>query len=174
MLKQRWLWVAFVMGMALMVMVLGACVEVGRGEVDGMTGASWKATSTPAEMAAADAQLREAGVKKLTAEVLLREMQSAEPPIVVNVLDAASYKKIHIKGSVSMPYKEMDGLAPKLLPEKEARIVVYCGSYHCHVSVKAARRLKELGYSAVREYRGGIKEWWEKGLPVAGSMASRK
>jgi rhodanese-related sulfurtransferase len=30
----------------------------------------------------------------------------------------------------------------------------------------------ELGYKNVHDYRGGIKEWHEAGLPVEGELAS--
>ena len=171
MLRGTGTWAAMVVAVGLM-MLAGGCVEGGGRQVDGVTGASWQAEATPEEMAAADAQLRAMGVKKLTAEALLGEMGSEGSPVVVNVLDAVSYGKMHIKGSINMPYRELDGLAAKLLPDKGVKVVVYCGSYHCELSVKAARRLKELGYVDVREYRGGIKEWWQKGFPVGGSAAA--
>jgi rhodanese-related sulfurtransferase len=33
---------------------------------------------------------------------------------------------------------------------------------------------EELGYRNVQDYRGGVAEWAEAGLPVAGSEAGQK
>ncbi len=59
----------------------------------------------------------------------------------------------------------MDRLAPRLLPDVEAEIVVYC-SGTCQNSEVAARRLEDLGYRRVGVYPGGKEDWVEHGFPV--------
>ncbi len=60
----------------------------------------------------------------------------------------------------------MDELAPKLLPDNDAQIVVYCANGPCQNSGIAARRLEQLGYTSVRDYHEGKAEWVEAGLPI--------
>jgi rhodanese-related sulfurtransferase len=64
-----------------------------------------------------------------------------------------------------MPHDEVDAIAPRLLPDKAAAIVLYCASDTCENSHIAARRLGELGYTDVRVYAGGKKDWEGAGLP---------
>jgi len=45
-------------------------------------------------------------------------------------------------------------------------IVVYCANAACQNSHLAAVRLKQLGYTAVRVYAEGKKDWIGAGLPV--------
>lgn len=46
---------------------------------------------------------------------------------VVDVLPGVSFEDGHIPGSVSLPLSEIPVRASEVLPEKHARIVVYCG-----------------------------------------------
>ena len=59
----------------------------------------------------------------------------------------------------------MDRLAATLLPDRQAPIVVYCTGTGTS-SDAVARRLEELGYTAVAVYAGGKEDWVEHGLPV--------
>jgi len=108
------------------------------------------------------------GATFLTAAGLNEKIKSGQPPVIINVLPVASYTSSRIKGSINIPYKEVGALAPKVLPDKNAEVVVYCGSYQCGASIQAAKTLKELGYTNVYDYKGGLKEWTERGLPLEG------
>jgi rhodanese-related sulfurtransferase len=57
-------------------------------------------------------------------------------------------------------------LAPTVLPDKGAEIVVYCASKTCQNSRIAANRLAQLGYTNVSVYPGGKREWQDAGHPV--------
>ena len=88
--------------------------------------------------------------------------------VVVNVLAPEAYRRIHIKGSISIPRMELEAGAWKRLdPKKET--VVYCSSYDCQASREAAKLLESKGMD-VGAYEGGIKEWAEAGLPTEGAM----
>src|SRR5258708_6313643 len=55
-------------------------------------------------------------------------------------------------------------LARKLLPNRNAEIVVYCANRQCQNSHIAAHRLSVLGYTDVAVYPGGKQDWDEAGL----------
>ena len=60
----------------------------------------------------------------------------------------------------------MRDLAPRLLPDKDAAIVVYCANDPCPNSGIAAHVLGKLGYTNVRDYEGGKQDWRDAGLPL--------
>ena len=84
---------------------------------------------------------------------------------VVEALGPAFFADAHLPGAVNIPPDRVDVLAPRLLPERDELVVVYC-SGTCTNSDSTARRLASLGYSRVRVYDGGKEDWIEAGLPV--------
>jgi PQQ-dependent catabolism-associated CXXCW motif protein len=50
--------------------------------------------------------------------------------------------------------------------DKQAKLVFYCASVICWSSFNAALRAVNLGYRNVHWYRGGLKAWYEAGLPT--------
>lgn len=92
--------------------------------------------------------------------------------VVVNVLKKEAYDKIRIKGSLSIPRKELElGRWQEL--DKQKEIVVHCSSYECTASRMAADFLESKGFR-VKAYEGGMKEWAEADLPVEGSLSARQ
>ena len=85
---------------------------------------------------------------------------------IVDVLPPESYASAHIPGALSMPLELVASLAPKLLPDRAAEIVVYCGNLTCDRSVQALHQLQGLGYTNVRDYRAGIADWVDSGEPT--------
>jgi PQQ-dependent catabolism-associated CXXCW motif protein len=45
-------------------------------------------------------------------------------------------------------------------------LVFYCLDARCWLSYNAALRARQLGYTDVYWYRGGIYSWWQAGLPI--------
>ncbi len=84
---------------------------------------------------------------------------------LIEVLPAQEYETEHLPGAINIPPHEVDRLAPRLLPDLDAEIVVYC-SGACRNSEAAASRLEQLGYRRVLHYPGGKEDWIEHGLPV--------
>jgi rhodanese-related sulfurtransferase len=101
----------------------------------------------------------------ITRETLIAWLRSPAPPVLVEALGAAFYADAHLPGAINIPAGEVDRLAPRLLPDARAEIVVYCsGSSACADAL--ARRLEEHGYASVAVYEGGKEDWVEYGLPV--------
>ena len=102
---------------------------------------------------------------EISRDELHRELTAAAAPTLVEALGAAFFSDAHLPGAINIPPDQVDRLAPTLLPDINAPIVVYC-SGTCENSEIAARRLEELGYASVRVYLGGKEDWVEHGLPV--------
>ena len=81
---------------------------------------------------------------------------------LVNVLEQEYDHLGMIRGSKRIPLSQLEARMGELEPGKE--VVVYCASYDCDASRKAAALLEANGYN-VHAYEGGIREWTEAGLP---------
>jgi rhodanese-related sulfurtransferase len=46
-----------------------------------------------------------------------------------------------------------------VIPNKNTEVVVYCASFDCNASEKAAKKLTELGYTNVIDFSGGKADW---------------
>ena len=46
---------------------------------------------------------------------------------VVDVLPRASFAARHLPGALSIPLEELDREAPRLLPDRDVEVAVYCG-----------------------------------------------
>ncbi|HRU06335.1 MAG TPA: rhodanese-like domain-containing protein [Candidatus Brocadiia bacterium] len=124
-----------------------------------------------AEEKDAQSKLEAQGIGFVSGGQLSALVRSGQPPIIVDVLPRESYVASHVKGAINIPVAEIKTLAPKVLPDKTATIVVYCGSFKCGASVKAAQALKELGYTNVLDFKGGLAGWTEAKLPLGGTQA---
>ncbi len=81
----------------------------------------------------------------------------------VTLIDAngtRSYQRAHIPGAIDFAAAQKAGtLAEQLPAEKDALIVAYCGGPGCKAYTKASARARELGYTNVKHYPGGISGW---------------
>ena len=102
---------------------------------------------------------------EISRDELHRTLTGDTAPTLVEALGAAFFADAHLPGAINIPPDQVDRLAPRLLPDVEAPIVVYC-SGTCQNSEIVARLLEELGYASVRIYLGGKEDWVEHGLPV--------
>ena len=86
---------------------------------------------------------------------------------IINVLDKDAYDDCHIKGSINIPFEELESEAEKL--NKNATTVVYCSNYQCAASKMAASMLKNKNFQIVYAYEAGMADWYQNGLPVVGA-----
>ena len=96
---------------------------------------------------------------------LQAKLGSSAPPVLVEALGSAYFADAHLPGAINIPPDQVDRLAPRLLPDLDTEIVVYC-SATCRNSEAAARRLEDLGYRRVFVYPDGKEDWIEHSLPV--------
>lgn len=104
-------------------------------------------------------------IKQIRAEDLLKKIENSENFKLVDVLLPSGYEKWHIPGAINIEIDELENLALKML-DKYDEIIVYCASFECQSSTRAAKILKTLGFTNVSEYKGGKKEWMEKNYPI--------
>lgn len=57
---------------------------------------------------------------------LRAKMQRGDTFVLVEALAEHAYRKGHLPGAMNLPRSKVDALAPSLLPDKGAEIIVYC------------------------------------------------
>jgi rhodanese-related sulfurtransferase len=105
-------------------------------------------------------------VSTITRDELKARLDRKKKLVLVEALPERYYLDKHLPGAINIPHDQVDALAPALLPDKSAQIVVYCANGPCRNSGLAAQRLVELGYTDVCDYHEGKQDWIEAGLPV--------
>ena len=87
--------------------------------------------------------------------------------IFVDARHSYDYRLGHIKGAINLPLNEFEANRNILggLPT-DRLLVVYCDGAECNSSINLAVRLDSAGYSAVKIFFGGWKEWEAAGGPV--------
>lgn len=80
------------------------------------------------------------------------------------------YKLGHIRGAMNLPLKEF-GEKQELLPTmpKDKLLIVYCDGAECNSSIELSSKLFQSGYSNVKIFFGGWREWEAAGLPMVHS-----
>jgi rhodanese-related sulfurtransferase len=110
----------------------------------------------------------------ITREKLKAKMDRGDRLTIVEVLPVQYYRHTHLPGAINLPPEEFGKLAPQLLPDKNAAIVVYCTDADCKLAPEAAAELEAQGYTNVSEYPGGKADWVEAGLPTEGAARVHK
>ncbi len=67
-------------------------------------------------------------VKTISRDDLREKIDRGDKFLLVETLPRITYAHAHLPGAINLPPDEIAQLAPQLLPEKNADIVVYCGS----------------------------------------------
>jgi len=94
--------------------------------------------------------------QKISANDAKQIMDSGEEYILLDVRTEEEFAEGHIKGAILIPDYELADRAETELPNKDARILIYCRSGRR--SANAANALIELGYTNVYDF-GGIIDW---------------
>ena len=108
----------------------------------------------------------------LITRVELEALVDTGAVVLVDALPMSYFDQAHLPGAVNLTEDQVDAQASLVLPDKDATIVTYCSNETCGNSQAVARRLENLGYSAVRKYREGIQDWVAAGNPVESTTSA--
>lgn len=106
----------------------------------------------------------------ITREQLVAKIDRGDDFVLVEALSQKHYESSHLPRAINLPYEFIDE-AEKVLPDKNAEIVVYCMNPGCVASAEEARELEEMGYRRVLHYAAGKQDWIRAGLPIEGRRA---
>jgi rhodanese-related sulfurtransferase len=65
-------------------------------------------------------------VANISAEELQAKIDGGDPFILLEVLAPQYYRHSHLPGALNLPPGKVGEMAPNLLPDKNAEIVLYC------------------------------------------------
>ena len=117
---------------------------------------------------------RYVAVETISREELKEKMDRGDDFVLVDTMAEMYYRHSHLPGAINVPVDELRELAPELLPDKQAEIIVYCMDPPCQASEEAASELEAMGYGNVRDYVGGKQDWIEHALPAEGRYYERR
>ena len=83
-------------------------------------------------------------------------MTQSKDIIILDVRTEEEFNEGYIENAILLPYTDIPFQAKKVLPDKEATILIYCRSGRR--SAIAAKNLVELGYTNIYDF-GGIIDW---------------
>lgn len=102
---------------------------------------------------------------KISREDLKAMMDRGDPFMLIDARKHEAYGAEHLPGAVSIPSDRVGGQALEGLAKTDV-IVTYCSSFACEASGVAAEKLRRYGFTDVREFSGGLKDWKEAGYPT--------
>ena len=111
-------------------------------------------------------QGRVKGAKTISALEMPR-LQRNDNCVVIDVNPGKDFAVSHIPNSVNFPVDDLTAENKSLLKHKDDAAVLVCqsGSH----SIKAAKKLIDLGFSDVTILNGGLMSWTKENLPTTSS-----
>ncbi|HEY0766178.1 MAG TPA: rhodanese-like domain-containing protein [Pyrinomonadaceae bacterium] len=65
-------------------------------------------------------------VATISRDELKQKIDRRDHFLLVETLPSTAYHHAHLPGAINLPPDQIDQLAPQLLPDKQADVVVYC------------------------------------------------
>jgi len=96
-------------------------------------------------------------------------LKENETIAVIDLRDAADYRKGHVPGAINLPREKWNTLTGL---RKDALNVLYCYTQQCHLATTAAVEFAGKGYS-VMEMQGGFEAWKEHDLEIESEISDR-
>ena len=117
----------------------------------------------PSAVAEVTRRYYSADVPSITLNVLGEEMQTSNPPLLLDVRREIDFQYGSIPQAVSLPINSSLPDRQQTLKgiQKSQRILLFCQSQYCGYASEMARFLKFNGYENIAVYRGGYREWSE-------------
>ena len=104
-------------------------------------------------------------VKETNVADVKRRMDAGERFFLVDVREDNEWANGHIPGAIHLGKGIIERDIEKQVPDTSSKLILYCGGGFR--SALAADNLQKMGYTNVISMDGGMRDWKEKGLPVA-------
>ncbi len=102
----------------------------------------------------------------ITRDELKEKLDRRDNFVLLDARPEPAFQKERLPGAINIPSDDIRADALRVLPDKNAEIIVYCGNAPCQRSNLAAERLLDMGYTNVRDYHEGKADWIKTGLPI--------
>ena len=98
------------------------------------------------------------------ADVKARQARG-ESFVLVDVREESEWAEDHLPGAIHLGKGVIERDVEQSVPDLDTPLVLYCGGGFR--SALAADNLQRMGYADVLSMKGGIRDWREKGYPLA-------
>lgn len=105
-----------------------------------------------------------ARIKETNVQDVKKRMDAGEKMIVVDTREDNEWARGHVAGAIHIGKGVIERDIEKLIPDKEATVVLYCGGGYR--SALAAENVQRMGYKNVLSMDGGWRGWTEAGFPT--------
>lgn len=102
----------------------------------------------------------------ITREELKAKLDRGDRFALFEVLPLMYWRKHHLPTAKNLPPTEVAAVVSELVPDRGTEIVLYCWDDDCPTSGWAGTELEAMGYTNIREYSAGKKDWIDAGLPM--------
>ncbi len=109
-----------------------------------------------------DSQGKESIFSSVSVKEASTLLQSRTDIQLIDVRTVEEFDRVFIEGATLLPVSSLPSMKDSL--SKESPVLVYCAVGGR--SYAAGKYLQSAGFLEVYNMSGGIKEWYEKGLPV--------
>ena len=107
------------------------------------------------------------GYTKITADELQSMIKNEKNLHLFDARGGKYFDGVMIEGAKHFPANTVTAeTLAQHIPSKDTPVVFYCMNVDCPAGELAARKAADAGYTEVYDYKGGIEEWKEKGLPI--------
>ena len=117
------------------------------------------------------------GIQRWDTATLVHALMQTERPVVIDtaafgpvipgalsfINSGLAFENAELESAYAERFHQMLHTAA---PDLNQPVVFYCTGSECWLSVNAAMRARQLGYTQVIWYRGGITAWMRAGLPT--------
>jgi rhodanese-related sulfurtransferase len=121
------------------------------------------------------------GIERWNTAEMVQALRQPQPPVLIDVAVAGPMLPgaLHfVSGGLAFKEPSVDAayaerfrlMLAAAAPDLNQPLVFYCDSSSCWLSVNAAMRARQLGYTQVKWYRGGMQAWSQAGQPLAGRL----
>jgi sulfur-carrier protein adenylyltransferase/sulfurtransferase len=105
-----------------------------------------------------------AAIREVTPADVKKMIDAKEKIIILDVRDREEFETGYIPGAINISRGMLEFRADKLMPDKNAKVIVYCG-----IDLRgplATKTLNELGYRNAVNIIGGLNAWKAAGYPI--------
>jgi rhodanese-related sulfurtransferase len=110
----------------------------------------------------ADAKQR---VRECTVDDVKARLDRGDKLLLLDVREESEFAKDHLPGAVHLGKGILERDIEARVPDKSTELILYCGGGFR--SALAADNLQKMGYTNVISMDGGIRDWRERGYPLA-------
>ena len=106
--------------------------------------------------------------REIAATTLAHLLETGSTLALIDVREHGEYNLAHIPGASSVPRRQLEARAGRLIPFRGAQVVV-CDDTGRRAAL-AARTLERMGYRRVAVLEGGVNRWASQDLPTEWGM----